>query len=132
MITETIIWHPTAEQLPDSDTTVLITGNVEAGNVWLGYLDGEQWRNADGWPIDPPTAWATMPAGLEAAQEPLTGVRCEVVKNCKSCRHSFGRLSCALAGRDFDSLTRATTPPDWCPLPVYTAAFATAEKGGAV
>lgn len=68
LITETIIWHPTAEQLPDSDTTVLITGNVEAGSVWPGYLDCEQWRNSDGWPIDPPTHWATLPAGPGGAK----------------------------------------------------------------
>ena len=47
--------------------------------------------------------------------------RCMLVENCKSCKYSLGRLTCTLAHRDFDSITRSAAPPDWCPLPVYTA-----------
>jgi hypothetical protein len=48
-------------------------------------------------------------------------VRCKIVENCGKCQHSVGRQSCGLAMRDFDSLERAAEPPDWCPLPIYSA-----------
>ena len=53
-------------------------------------------------------------------EKPVAGVRCKIIKNCKSCQHSVGRISCALANRNFDSLERYAVPPDWCPLPFYT------------
>ena len=53
--------------------------------------------------------------------EPVAGVRCKIIENCKSCQHSVGRISCSLANRDFDSLERSAVPPDWCPLPLYTS-----------
>ncbi|HJW23785.1 MAG TPA: hypothetical protein VJ576_02715 [Rhodocyclaceae bacterium] len=60
---ELIEWHDAAEDPPDADTTVLIIagGDVEA---WIGYLDGDQWRVADGMPIDTPVLyWAHLPEG---------------------------------------------------------------------
>lgn len=54
-------------------------------------------------------------------QEAAIGARCKVIENCKSCQHSVGRQSCALADRKFDSLSRSSAPPEWCPLPLYTA-----------
>ena len=53
-------------------------------------------------------------------QEPVAGLRCKIIENCKSCQHSVGRLSCSLAGRNFGSLERSSVPPEWCPLPLYT------------
>jgi len=39
------------------------------------------------------------------------------VKSCKSCLRCVGRISCSLAGRDFDSgWSTEQPPPDWCPL----------------
>ena len=64
----------------------------------------------------------TNAASVEPAKrEPVAGVRCKIVESCKSCQHSFGRKSCALAEREFDSLERQSTPPEWCPLPLYAA-----------
>lgn len=58
----------------------------------------------------------------EQAQPVAAGARCEVIENCKKCKHSMGRKTCALAGRDFDGLARSPAPPEWCPLPLYTEA----------
>lgn len=66
------------------------------------------------------TAPDTTPPAQPAQQEPVAGLRCKIIETCKSCQHSVGRLSCSLAGRDFDSPERSSTPPEWCPLPIYT------------
>jgi hypothetical protein len=74
---------------------------------------------------------STTPLAAQPAAhvlEPVAGKRCILVESCKSCKHSLGRLSCTLANRDFDSITRTAVPPEWCPLPVYTTG---AQKGGA-
>lgn len=60
MSTETISWQP-VEMPPDSDITVMIFPDAD-GEVWLGWLDGELWRYADGMPANP-THWAHMPGG---------------------------------------------------------------------
>ena len=61
-MSELIEWFRADEALPDSDTTVLI---IQGGEVdcWPGYLDGEQWRNADGFPLPDVLFWAHMPEG---------------------------------------------------------------------
>lgn len=52
-------WIP-AEPLPDCDTTFLVA--VRDGNepVWLGYHDGETWRNVTGERIDV-SHWRNLP-----------------------------------------------------------------------
>lgn len=60
MTTETITWHPISEP-PDSDLTVMIFPDPD-GEAWLGFLDGETWRYADGMPVTP-THWANVPKG---------------------------------------------------------------------
>ena len=55
-----------------------------------------------------------------AQQAPVAGARCKIIDNCKSCQHSAGRQSCMLANRAFEGRERPPTPPDWCPLPLYT------------
>lgn len=63
-MTDTIIWTDVAKQLPDADETVLIYSSLYDPGVGMGYLDGEQWRDAgDGWPIAAPSHWASMPKG---------------------------------------------------------------------
>lgn len=63
-MSELIEWQRADAALPDSDTTVLVipAGEVE---VWPGYLDGEQWRNSDGFPLGEVLFWANMPEGPE-------------------------------------------------------------------
>lgn len=62
MLTETITWHPVAEGLPDDGIAVLVaTKNCEEP-VWLGFLDGEQWRDVDATAIEV-THWADIPKG---------------------------------------------------------------------
>jgi hypothetical protein len=61
-MTETLQWHPVLEQMPDADSTVLIFDAAASEPVWLGYLDGEIWRNVDG-TVASPTRWADMPRG---------------------------------------------------------------------
>ena len=55
-----IEWHPVDSRLPDADLTVLVALKDDAEDVWLGYLDGETWRNAEGFPIKV-THWAEIP-----------------------------------------------------------------------
>lgn len=67
MNTETITWMPVGnEQLPDAELTVLITLAEGSGEpVWLGYFDGEQWRDVEGAMVDV-IAWAPMLKGAKA------------------------------------------------------------------
>ncbi len=61
-MSELIEWFRAEETLPDSDTTVLVIqpGEVE---VWPGYLDGDTWRCAEGFPLAGVLFWAHMPEG---------------------------------------------------------------------
>ena len=60
------IWWRKAEDLPDADQTVLVaTSPVSSAcsePVWLGYWDGECWRDVVDDPIDV-THWAPLPEG---------------------------------------------------------------------
>ena len=63
--TEQIEWFRPADQLPDDDTTVLF---IEAGefDVFMGYLDADQWRaELHGEPIGAVAWWAHLPEGPE-------------------------------------------------------------------
>lgn len=61
---ETLTWHPVAQELPDADLTVLVNTRGCEEPVWLGFLDGETWRDTDGAEIDV-THWADMPKGAQ-------------------------------------------------------------------
>lgn len=57
-----------ADQLPDSDTTVIICMPDAIEPIWLGYHDGEQWFIVEGTAVsDLPdnqgevTAWRELP-----------------------------------------------------------------------
>lgn len=65
---EILVWHRPEDGLPDDDTTVMIIagGDIEA---WPGYKDGDQWRSADGMPIESVVWWAHMPSGPTAEGE---------------------------------------------------------------
>ena len=67
MMSETITWYRTSELAPDDETTVLI--NIEGGSepVWVGYLEGGQWRDVDStYIVGAVTAWAYLPGGVKA------------------------------------------------------------------
>lgn len=60
---EVIVWTSVEQELPDSDLTVMITlvpGSDEP--AWLGYHDGEKWRDVDGLVVEV-TYWAHMVCG---------------------------------------------------------------------
>jgi len=61
-MSELIEWFRADEVLPDTDTTVLV---IQGGEVesWPGYLDGEQWRNAESFPLNNVLFWAHLPEG---------------------------------------------------------------------
>lgn len=63
-------WIPVDEELPDSDTTVMIFNTNWNDPVFMGWLDGDMWRNIHAAPLNgrehdfefvPPTHWAHMP-----------------------------------------------------------------------
>jgi len=41
-------WRRCADEMPDSDSTVMIHHAEEGEPVWMGYHDGETWRQVDG------------------------------------------------------------------------------------
>jgi len=53
-VTSTIRWHDPAVELPDADESVLLwLIDDEGGEDWdKGWLDDEQWRSAEGFPIE--------------------------------------------------------------------------------
>lgn len=67
---ESITWIPVADELPDSDQTVLLNMPGDDEPVWLGWWSGEEWYFVDATLADDcegtprVTAWAHMPAGL--------------------------------------------------------------------
>lgn len=58
-----VTWVDAAEQLPDSDTTVLIHCSQSDDPVWMGYHDGETWRAVDGMDLGDAFVdhWADLP-----------------------------------------------------------------------
>lgn len=78
MSAESVTWVQVADGLPDADLTVNITLAEGSGEpVWLGYFDGEQWRDVEGAVVDV-IAWAPMLKGYIVTVE-LRGPT-EVVK----------------------------------------------------
>jgi hypothetical protein len=55
-------WIPITESLPDADLTVLVATDPahHSEPVWLGYLDGDTWREANGEPAFV-THWRALP-----------------------------------------------------------------------
>lgn len=63
MTTETLTWIPVADRLPDDGLSVLICTTGTAEPVWIGWLDGEEWRDSEGDAVAV-THWAAMPVGV--------------------------------------------------------------------
>jgi Protein of unknown function (DUF551) len=55
-------WTRCEDDLPDADQTVMIYDPDEPEPVWVGYLDGETWRTAEG-SRAAVTYWMPMPIG---------------------------------------------------------------------
>lgn len=53
-------WKSVDDELPDADTTVLVCTKGCVEPVWIGYLDGEVWRDIDSVPIVV-THWTDFP-----------------------------------------------------------------------
>lgn len=68
MRTETLTFFSVHERLPDDGTTVIVEidpNTPHSEPTWIGYLDGEQWRDVSGEPITV-VEWAEMPKGRAA------------------------------------------------------------------
>jgi hypothetical protein len=68
-------WIRVADELPDADETVLVYCPQSIEPVWLGFLDGEDWRDVSGTSLaeELPTHWMRMPV------PPSTGIESGVV-----------------------------------------------------
>ena len=64
-IEECITWHEVAEQLPDTERTVLVYAPDFDEPVWLGWYDGVYWFGVDGVEFEDGTVkrWAELPSG---------------------------------------------------------------------
>ena len=61
---EIIEWKGVRQTMPDADTTVLVFAPGANDEVWLGYWDGDVWREVGSDEIDGRvTHWAEMPFG---------------------------------------------------------------------
>jgi hypothetical protein len=65
MLTEALNFYEPAERMPDSDLTVILRLRNNEEPVWLGFHDGEEWRDLDGQPVEV-VRWAELPVGGEA------------------------------------------------------------------
>lgn len=65
MQSESITWRSVDDSLPDAERTVLVALLDSDEPVWLGYHDGDQWRDAEGFPVEV-SAWAPLPKGPQA------------------------------------------------------------------
>lgn len=67
---ETISWISVEDQLPDADTTVLVSAPESDEPIWLGFYDGVYWfavggedYGTDEGELGAVVAWAEMPGG---------------------------------------------------------------------
>jgi hypothetical protein len=59
-------WVPCTKAMPDSDQTVLISNIAWDEPTWMGFHDGEVWRDIEAFICDPaPTHWMPMPSPAE-------------------------------------------------------------------
>ena len=57
-------WTRVEDKLPDADLTVLLA--LDDGEVWPGYLDGDEWRYVTSDPLGSrAVAWMDLPEGPE-------------------------------------------------------------------
>ena len=61
----TVLWTAVEQSMPDSDTTVLIHAPTSSEPVWLGFHDGEHWREVSGDIVEGVRHWADLPLGPE-------------------------------------------------------------------
>jgi ParB-like chromosome segregation protein Spo0J len=68
----TIDLVPVGAKLPDADTTVFIV--VAEGELWMGYLDGDTWRDTAGTPLGHGRVvyWGAVPEVPQAPINPTT------------------------------------------------------------
>lgn len=57
-----IQWFDASRVLPDADLTVLVHCPAADEPVWLGYYDGDTWRDVTGLAVEHPVKhWADLP-----------------------------------------------------------------------
>lgn len=61
-----IKWIDVLDSLPDADRTVLITTIDDDEPVWIGWLDGDSWRDTLGGKVKV-SAWAEFPPPARSA-----------------------------------------------------------------
>lgn len=67
-LTESVTWTPVEHGLPDADLTVNIELAPGAGEpVWLGYFDGEIWRDVLGSEVEV-VAWSQILRGSRGSR----------------------------------------------------------------
>lgn len=54
------VWIDASTELPDAETTVLVCIRGASEPVWLGYYNGDEWKDVEGMVIDV-THWAEIP-----------------------------------------------------------------------
>ena len=60
---EVVLWKSVQVERPDDDEAVLIFSAGSGETVWIGYRDGDVWREASAERVDGITHWARMPEG---------------------------------------------------------------------
>lgn len=65
LIQEVLQWRRCAEELPDSDTTVMVFAPDNDEPVWLGWYDAdtEEWREIGAGALPSVTHWTDIPRG---------------------------------------------------------------------
>lgn len=96
-----VSWNDPDESLPDDETTVLLA--LVDGDVWMGFRDGDDWRDVSAELIDQEVEWwaelPLHPVALGNAQN-LAIVACE-------------RVMDAIVGHTMWNPSRVVDSPDW-------------------
>jgi hypothetical protein len=59
LLQSVIQWIDVKKELPDDETTVLVA--LFNGEIWLGFKDGDTWREVSADPLPKVTHWANLP-----------------------------------------------------------------------
>ncbi len=103
-----IHWIAAADHMPDADLTVLIHHPENDEPVWLGYHDGETWRDVDATRCKV-SHWADLPRSPSAIEkDPFQSEEYQffIAEMAKTCEADNGPCDSCLAGGSCDGPTR--------------------------